>query len=117
MNALMELFSITKKLYDHVEKPLPHGDERDAYLEEIAALLKRREELISNVEAPQTEQEKRIARTLLDFNEKLTRRLTVIQGEIGQDLNRIKQKKSTGRHYENPYSGRTSDGVFFDSKK
>lgn len=117
MNTLMELFSITKKLYDHVQTPLPQGDDRDAYLEEISELLKRRQELISDVGAPQTEQEKRIARTLIDFNEKLTRRLTVIQGEIGQDLNRIKQKKSTGRQYENPYSGRTSDGVFFDSKK
>lgn len=117
MNPLMELFSITKKLYDHVESPLPEGEERDAYLETIADLLNRREELISQVEPPRTEQEERIARTLLDFNEKLTKRLAFIQGKIGQDLNRIKQRKTTGKQYENPYSGRTTDGVFFDSKK
>ena len=117
MHPLTELFSVTKKLYDHVQEPLPKGDERDRYIEIIAELLQRREELIPQVGPPKSDQEERIARTLLDYNRKLTERLTIVMREVGQDLNQIRKKKSTGKQYENPYNNRTQDGVFFDSKK
>ncbi|WP_280769530.1 flagellar protein [Salipaludibacillus daqingensis] len=117
MSVLSDLHQITKELSDHLSEPLPKDEGREEYIEMIDSHLAKRQKLLNELQRPVGEQETKLANELIEMNENVNRRMQVVQGEIRTDINQLKKRKTTGKKYENPYSGRTADGVFFDSKK
>lgn len=118
MSNYTEMLKWTKRFLDHVQAPLPRGEEeRDSYFAEIDRFLTKRAELIDKLGPPETEQDRRIGQTVVTMNNQVNERLAALQKEIGQDLSAIRKRRQTGKSYESPYSNRTQDGVFFDSKK
>lgn len=118
MASIKELFVATKQLFDHVEKPLPK-EEREQYLEELEEILNRREQLIATFDGrqPETEDEKKMATLIVQWNKQMNTRLTTYLTMIKKDISSLKKQKDTGKRYENPYQHAPIDGAFIDKKK
>ncbi|WP_078555805.1 hypothetical protein [Bacillus alkalicellulosilyticus] len=120
MNSVHELYQISKAFSEHVEQPLPKGeDERDEFIAEIDLYLEKRKQLMSSyVLTPEdlTDEEKQLGREIVDLNTKISQKLVAIKEQIGKDIAELKLKKKQGQKYENPYEARTDEGVFFDKR-
>ncbi|UCZ52682.1 flagellar protein [Bacillus shivajii] len=116
-SVLQEVHAITKALYEHLNEPLPKDEGREEYIETVESYLTKRGKLMEKLEQPKTDEEKQLAKEVLDMNQPINERLAAAQGMIRIDLNQLKKRKNTGKKYETPYAGPTADGVFFDSKK
>ncbi|PRO65630.1 flagellar protein [Alkalicoccus urumqiensis] len=118
MAGFKGLYQTTKALHAHVQMPYPkEDDERDAYIERVTALLSERQEHLDAAGRPQSEAEEKIAREIIRLNQEIQPRLEGVQKEIQQNIQGLGRKRKTSQRYENPYTGPTVDGIFFDSKK
>lgn len=117
MSVISDLHLITEDLHEHLAQPLPKDKGREEYIETIDACLVKRETLLTELKRPEGEKETQLANELMSMNEVVNQRLKAVQVEIRMDINQLKKRKKTGKKYENPYDGPTTDGVFFDSKK
>lgn len=117
MTSVNELFIVTKELYEHLEIPLPKED-REEFIEGLQQLLNKREELLKKFSRDiVTEDEKKMARLMVEWNKQIQFKLTNISLIIKGDISNLKKQKDTSRRYENPYLHDPIDGVFFDKKK
>lgn len=116
MSAITELHTLTKALYNHLQQPMPTDEGREEYIEVIENYLGERQPLMDKLSKPEGN-EKELTNDMVNMNKEINVKMVAIQGEIRMDLNRLKMRKQTGKKYENPYDGPTSDGIFFDSKK
>ncbi len=118
MASIKALFVTTKELFDHVNKPLPKED-REQYLEDLEEILNRREQLIANFDGrhPETDDEKKMATLIVQWNKQMNERLTTYLTLIKKDIRSLKEQKATGKRYENPYQHAPIDGAFIDKKK
>lgn len=118
MANLKELYMTTRALYDHLQDDLPGQDDaRDTYIARVNELLDEREQMMSSLLIPASDNEKKVGQEILRLNETIQSKLKTRQQRIQTDINTLSKKKKTGKQYENPYGGPTPDGVFFDSKK
>ncbi|MBU9722276.1 MULTISPECIES: flagellar protein [Bacillaceae] len=118
MKILKAVHTLTKGLYDHLQKPMPKDeDDRDAYIETMNDMLEKREQLIPHVSRPQNEDEEKLGQDIVAMNKVVNQKIAAAQGLIRMDITKLQQRKETGKKYESPYEGPTADGVFFDSKK
>ncbi|MGJ9384776.1 flagellar protein [Salipaludibacillus sp. CF4.18] len=116
MSAITELHTVTKALYGHLQQTMPKDEGREEYIEVIENYLGERQPLMDKVSQPSGAEEE-FANDVVKMNKEINLKMVAIQAEIRMDLNRLKMRKQTGKKYENPYDGPTSDGIFFDSKK
>ncbi|UTR16057.1 flagellar protein [Salipaludibacillus sp. LMS25] len=117
MSIIHEVHRVTKELYDHLQQPLPSEEARDDYITKINEYLDERKQLINELRPPETSEEEKLRDDIFSIGEEVNNKLTVIQGTIRIDINKLKKRKQTGRKYESPYESKTVDGIFFDSKK
>ncbi|WP_100405447.1 flagellar protein [Bacillus solitudinis] len=118
MSVVKELYFETKALNEFAGQPFPkEDDERDAFIEKLNADIEKREGLIEQVNVDDlNDGEKKLGQEIVKLNQVLNKRLEQIHQEIRANLTQLKEKKNTGRKYENPYEGPTTDGVFFDKR-
>ncbi len=114
MATFAQLFESTKKLFDHLEKPLPQED-REEYLAELDQLLQTRQQLIETYKGKLTEVERDQAKIIVALNKRISEKLQSYMSQIKLDMSKLKQQKQTGLKYENPYDTQT-DGFFIDKK-
>lgn len=117
MTGIKELFLATKALYEHVEMPLPKGeDEREEFIEKLNDLLAKREQFINEYSGNLAEQERPLANQIITWNKTINERMQQNLSLIKADINKLKQVKLSGEKYENPYDAQP-DGFFIDKKK
>ncbi|WP_062050187.1 flagellar protein FliT [Bacillus sp. JCM 19034] len=79
--------------------------------------MQKRESLLKKVDgASLSSAERKLGDEIIKLNKQLNEHLEQIQMEIKRDLASLEEKKKTGRKYENPYDGPTSEGIFFDKR-
>lgn len=115
---MKDLYLQTEELVTFVKQPLSDDhDERDAFLVELDIKLQKRESLLKKIDGSElTSAERKLGNEVIKLNQQLNERLEQIQMEIRRNLADLKEKKKTGRKYENPYEGPTSEGIFFDKR-
>ncbi|MCM3760677.1 flagellar protein [Alkalihalobacillus oceani] len=115
---MKDLYLLTAELVTFVKQPLPEDhDERDAFLVKLDERLQKRESLLKKLDGDSfSPAERKLGDEIIKLNGRLNERLEQIQMEIRKNLADLKEKKKTGRKYENPYDGPTSEGIFFDKR-
>ncbi|MCA1031450.1 flagellar protein FliT [Bacillus timonensis] len=116
MSAVQSLYEMTKHLLQIVESTFSKED-RETVIEEINALLVERDNLLSELQAPYSDEEKNLGKQLIEMNAVLDAKLKEIKQQIGEDLKQVKKTKTSTKQYVNPYQGMNNDGMFFDKRK
>lgn len=116
VNPVVRLYRITKELQGILSEPV-NQEARDEVIEKITGLLDEREELISSVKPPFTEEEHKLGAEIVRMNQFIDGKLDVIKKEIQQDIANQKKRKASTTKYINPYQSAPADGMFFDKKK
>src|SRR5690606_3259969 len=116
VNPVVRLYRITKELQGILSEPV-NQEARDEVIEKITGLLDEREELISSVKPPFTEEERTLGAKIVQMNQFIDGKLDVIKKEIQQDIANQKKRKASTTKYINPYQSAPADGMFFDKKK
>ena len=91
--------------------------ERDERIDKITKLLDRREESLSQIKPPFTDEELQLGRQSMLLNQQVDRLLVLQKQEIQRDIKELNQKKKTSNKYTNPYENLATDGMFYDKKK
>ncbi|WP_096202439.1 flagellar protein [Bacillus sp. FJAT-45350] len=120
MSGVKELYLQSKELLDHLESPLPKDDdERDVYIEKINDLLDQREVSLKKIgdSSNLSTSEIKLGEEVLKLNKEINPKLAFLRNQIRIDISALKAKKEKGQKYENPYEGRTVDGIFFDKRE
>lgn len=116
MSIVVELFQVTKALYDLLEKPIAR-EARDETIEAVRRLLLQRDELIEQLKPPYTDEEQEMGIEIVSLNETINQKLEHLKQQIQQDLKATKQKKTANQNYVNPYQAISVDGMFYDKKR
>ncbi|MBP0726724.1 hypothetical protein J5Y03_16320 [Bacillus sp. RG28] len=116
MDVFVKLHHVTKQLAEHF-KILPQQDERDKYIETIQSLLDEREELITHLQVPVTEEEKLIGKEIMELNHGIEPALHKLRELIKIDINGLMGKKKVHTQYINPYKSLNNVSAFFDKKE
>lgn len=113
MSAVKACFKVTEKLFQLVSRPLA---DRDQTVAAIEALLKEREELLSGLKAPFTEEEQQLGWEMVKRNKIIDAGLKKLKEEIQRDMQGLTKKRDSVDKYVNPYASMQLDGVFYDKK-
>ena len=119
MDVIAKLLLSSEKLLTHLSS-LPEDNTRDAYIQEIEALLALRDLDIYRLQSITAQDLKnhKDARTLLELDQAINRRLETIMNIIKKDLRDFQQKRKNEANYSNPYGAtKTVDGMYYDKKK
>ncbi|WP_099354882.1 flagellar protein FliT [Fredinandcohnia onubensis] len=116
MNLVVRLYRITKELHGILSEPIQQ-EKRDEVIEKITGLLDEREQLIPDVKAPFTEEERKLGAEIVQMNKFIDEKLDGLKNEIQQDIAIQKKRKTSTTKYVNPYQSAPTDGMFFDKKK
>lgn len=91
--------------------------DRDERIDRIMQLLDQREELLSQIQPPFSDEEIQLGRQSMILNQHLDQLLLLQKQEIQRDIKELNQKKKTSNKYTNPYENLSTDGMFYDKKK
>jgi flagellar protein FliT len=117
MSVVTALFHVTKELRDLVCAPVP-AEKREETIEAIERLLGERDKLLRELRPPYSEEEQRLGRQIVQWNQEIDARLRELKRQIQRDLTMIRQKRIANNHYMNPYEQPlVMDGMFYDKKR
>ncbi|WP_449537798.1 flagellar protein FliT [Ferdinandcohnia sp. Marseille-Q9671] len=116
MNPVITLYRITKELHSLVIEIIQQ-EQRDEAIEKITSLIDEREQLISEVNPPYTEEERKLGTEIVKMNQFIDGKLELLKNEIQLDITNQKKRKQSTTKYINPYNAGPADGMFFDKKK
>ena len=91
--------------------------ERDDRIDQITQLLDRREEVLSQIQPPFSDEELQLGRQSILLNQQVDQLLLLQKQEIQRDIKELNQKKKSSNKYTNPYENLATDGMFYDKKK
>ena len=91
--------------------------ERDERIDRITKLLDRREEFLSHIKPPFSDEELQLGRQSMLLNQQVDQLLLLQKQEIQRDIKELNQKKKSSNKYTNPYENLATDGMFYDKKK
>lgn len=91
--------------------------DRDDRIDRITQLLDRREEFLSQIKPPFSDEEFQLGRQSMILNQQVDQMLLLQKQEIQRDIKELNQKKKTSNKYTNPYQNLATDGMFYDKKK
>ncbi|WP_107942135.1 flagellar protein FliT [Metasolibacillus fluoroglycofenilyticus] len=116
---LQQLLQISAKLYEKLISN-PEETKRDAFIEEINALLDQRgkimEELVQSGFAYNSGV--KTHQMLLELDKGIRNRLERVMSSIKADMKELQTSKKSEQQYLNPYSHiQTMDGMYYDKKK
>ncbi|MFJ7745112.1 flagellar protein FliT [Peribacillus sp. NPDC097295] len=90
--------------------------ERDDRITRITELLERREEFLSHIKPPFSDEELQLGRQSMLLNQQVDQLLVLQKQEIQRDIKELNQKKKSSNKYTNPYENLATDGMFYDKK-
>ncbi|MED5077470.1 flagellar protein FliT [Geobacillus stearothermophilus] len=115
--SVREVWQLTRELLEATALPWP-AEEREARLVQVDELLRRREEWLRELRPPYSEEEQRLGREIIAWNEEIERRLHRVGDEIRNDLRMAGAKRQANACYVHPYEQPLSiDGMFYDKRR
>jgi flagellar protein FliT len=117
MSVVTALFHVTKELRDLVCTPVS-AEKREETIEAIERLLAQRDELLRKLRPPYSEEEQRLGRQIVAWNQEIEEHLRELKRQIRRDLAMVREKRRANAHYTNPYEQSLAmDGMFYDKKR
>jgi flagellar protein FliT len=117
MSVVTALFHVTKELRDLVCAPVS-SEKREETIEAIERLLAQRDELLRELCPPYSEEEQRLGRQIVQWNEEIDAQLREMKRQIQRDLAMVREKRRANAYYTNPYEQSLAmDGMFYDKKR
>ncbi|GGD10973.1 hypothetical protein [Pontibacillus salipaludis] len=117
MSQLDQLHEVTAELYEHVQQP-PKSIEREEFIKKLSELLDKREQLISDLEGPYTDEGREKGQEIIRMNDVVDKRVSFHMKQLKTEIAHMKKRKTSNQRYINPYqSVSTYDGTFLDKKK
>jgi flagellar protein FliT len=117
MSVVNQIYDVTSRLYSLLKDGKFTEGSRDDVIEKVELILNERQELLSNLKGPFSEEEKLIGQKIIDLNRVIDEKLPQLKAEVQKDMNKVKKQKSSNEKYTNPYKNVSFDGMFFDKKK
>ncbi|MDQ0254539.1 flagellar protein FliT [Evansella vedderi] len=116
MSSFKKLYDITEQLFKLVGSS-SNKEEREIYIEKLTSLVDEREIVLSSLNGVEpSETDKELLKKAVEWNQQMAPKLQQELNMIKRDMLQLKQKKETGRRYENPYAHDPVDGAFIDKK-
>mgnify|MGYP005993668611 CR=1 FL=1 len=115
MSSVLLCYTTTKQLKEALE--LVNDENRETTIEEMEALLEKRQSLLGNIKPPYTLDEQELGKQMIAWNAQIDRQLAQLRLEIKRDMNGLTRKKTSVQKYSNPYESLQYDGMFYDKKK
>lgn len=115
MSSVLLCYTITKQLKEALEQG--NDENRDATIEEVEALLEKRQSVLDTIKPPFTQEEQAIGKQMITWNGQIDRQLAQLRLAIKRDMNGLTKKKTSAQKYSNPYESLQYDGMFYDKKK
>lgn len=117
MNKLIKIHEITINLLELFKKWDAKEIERDQLIQEVVPLLASREQLITALESPYTDEEMILGRKILSLNERLETNMNDLFQMVKGDIKQLKQNKELNYSYIKQYGDiKTTDGMYVDNK-
>ncbi|WP_107840326.1 flagellar protein FliT [Metasolibacillus meyeri] len=119
MEKLQHLLQVSAKLYQHLTE-IPTGEKRDAYIEEIEALLNQRGTYMQDLLASgfKFDTTNRSHQMLAELDKGIRERLNKVMEAVKEDMKELNNAKKNEKQYINPYASvSTMDGRYYDNKQ
>lgn len=113
MSAVKEYFEATRELIDLLRTD---NLDRDEKLQMVEELLNKRDDLITLIKPPYSQEDKEIGRQLLQLERVLSKLLDHEKVLIQKDMKELTVKKGTTNKYANPYDSLAIDGIYYDKR-
>ncbi|OQP07643.1 flagellar protein FliT [Geobacillus sp. 46C-IIa] len=117
MGVVHDVWLVTRELLEATALPWP-AEEREARLMQVDELLRRREARLRELRPPYSEEEERLGREIVAWNQEIEARLRQVRDEIRGDLRMAGAKRQANARYVHPYEQPLSfDGMFYDKRR
>jgi flagellar protein FliT len=113
VNGLQLFYDLTVQLI----KLYQGKGEREERIEEMERLLSARDEAMTKVTSPTTDDERELLSKCKQLNDHLNGLLSQEKVQIQKDIKELSLKKESTNKYVNPYNNINQDGMFYDRKK
>jgi flagellar protein FliT len=117
MSLVQQIYEVTSKLYELLQIVITDQNHRDKVINEVENLLEIRQQLLSDLKGPFSEEEKELGQQIIEFNKVIDEKLDQLKLDVQTDMNKVKKQKTSNEKYVNPYKNVSFDGMFFDKKK
>ena len=117
MQRIDQLLQVSASLFKLLGD-IPNGEERNEYIDNINSMLDKRGKIIEGLvqDGFHFDNQNRIHRTLLELDNGIKERLSIVMSAVKQDMANLQNKKSEEQYY-NPYSNvRVMDGMYYDKR-
>ncbi|WP_026694358.1 hypothetical protein [Peribacillus kribbensis] len=114
MNRLLPYHEMSLKLLDLIKTS--SEETRDEQIEQIVDMLDSRQKFLASILPPYSEEELFTGSILIETEEEITKKLSVIKRAIQMDIQKLQKKKLGSQKYKNPYQSLSLDGMFYDRK-
>jgi len=115
MSMVQQLYDITLALKNHLQQ-IPVEEQQDEYISQIHQLLNRRQDLIQQLKGVYTEEERRLGKKIVEYNQEIAGLLQAFTENIQQRFRQVKQSQKVIQQY-NRNQSQSIDGMFFDKRK
>lgn len=118
MGPVERLLSISARLNEHLST-IPHGENREEFIEKINDLLDERGAIIEELKlSGKSLDGHQLYKHLQELDRDIQEQLQKVMTAIKTDMRTLQQSKKTEQQYLNPYSSvRVMDGMYYDGKK
>jgi flagellar protein FliT len=116
MGVVQELHELTEKMHQKLfQKDM--GQDQANLIEDIQQFLRDREELLKEMKAPYTDEERQLGQKILQMDKDIQEAFQQILDGLKHSMKQLQNQKKNNAKYVNPYKNvSTMDGMFFDKK-
>lgn len=116
MTALSDMLRLTKQLHQLFSENNSVAD-RDQLIQSVHALLDQRATVMPNIQPPETPDEQRQMKVLMDLDEQIKQDMNNFLQTVKQGIHSNKLQRKSNHSYTNPYQHiQVADGQFVDRK-
>lgn len=92
MSAVKQAYELTEKLIELTNQSITIED-RDQRIEQITELLSKRDDLLSDIKPPFSEEENQLGKQMAIWNEQILSKFIELKKQIQMDLTQLKKRR------------------------
>lgn len=113
--ALKKYAAISEEMVAHLKQGIIE-ENSDNDLKKLEDYFNARDQLITSIQPPTTDEEKELGQHIMQLNEEIEKRTKALYASVKVKMNQMKKQQHTSHAYANPYDGFSIDGTFYDER-